>query len=401
MRGTPIRPYAAQLLSLGGSALLSFLTAFLFSTEARGELAIFMLLGTLGGYFLNIGLPAQLLQAAANNQTADLRQLLGIQLPIAAIGAVALYSVLQGTDAFPFVGVDVLLIGCLTALVAALFNAYSWVEYGRQRFDVSTAARGIVPLAALAASLITRAVGSHDILPTAINYLLAQTVALGVLVVRNLDLTSATGDVVTRPLGASLVVATKYFWTQSATLLLARLPTIASGLWYGARGAAVTAIALSVSELQSSMPQMRAAITFAEAAKLESPRLNREYLLPAAKLLILGLIVTVGAGLAGSLLLGGDYSTLWQMVLIMSPGVGAMALASSGINILTVRSSYLIPAAALSGACILAAAGLWLSSPHLHLGIAAWSLVSAAVGAAICVLAARDDPRSGPLGREG
>lgn len=383
------RPYSAQLLSVGGSALLTFLTAFLFSAEARGEFAIYMLISTLGGYLVGLGMPAQLLQAAAKGETRDARRLLALQVPIVLALSSAAFVVLWATRAFAFMPANVLVAACATAAIASVFNSYSWIEYGKERFAFSTSLRGAIPLIALVAALASYLAGTDSIFPTAVTYLLAQTAALILLLVRNPELLSAGGGEISLPLSSRLLLSLKYFGTQSLTMTLARLPTIAAGLWYGPRAVAVISIALSISELQSSLPQMRSAITFSDAAKQAEPRLGKAYFAPALKLLLVGTLIVIVVGLAASAILGGDYSHMWVFVLLVSPGVAAMALAASGINVLAVRHQYLWSGALLGAACVLAWAGLWMTKNEEYLGIATWSLISLLAGATICWLASQ------------
>lgn len=387
-----LRAYAAQLISLGGSALLTFGTALLMSPEDRGALAIFMLIASIGSYAYGLGVPSQALQLAARGDFVGVRGLFLTQVPIAFLLGGATVAFLLIVPVFPFVTPTVIWMSAAAAAVGALANLVSWVEYGLGRYFVATLLRGLVPLSAFAVTLVAAAVSALSVDVVVWAYVSAQTLALVYLLARNWA--RLRGGLPTLQVVAKCYSsAFRYFVLQALVMVLARIPTIAAGIWYGASATAAVSIALSLTEVQASLPQMRSAITFTESSRSEKPRLTKTQLRSAVMALIPGVVVVMIAAVVVSFVFDEAYADTWQLVAIMSLGVAVMGIGASALNVLTIRNQLGIAQVAVAAAVGLAILAFAIELPLLS-ALACWSMLSALVGVGVCVLAFRPGGRT-------
>lgn len=379
------KAYLAQLVSLGGSFALTFGTAFLMSATARGELAVFMLLGSLGSYAFGLGMPSQILQLSANGRHIDARALFVGQIPVVALIG-ALGSVfLVVAQPFGFVSAWLSILGMVSAVLGALFNALSWNEYGQGRFAYTTVLRGIIPAVASVAALLS--VGSSEggsVATVAATYVAFQGLAILVTLPRQLALwLRPKGWRAVSVLGAYRA-AFGFFSMQTLVLVLNRVPVLVSAVAFGAEVTALVSIAMSLTEVQSSLPQLRSAMTFHAASREAKPKLTKSYFLSALFALVPGTGVVLVAGVVASLVLPAAYGDLWLLVLVLTPGVAVFAVAGSSINILAVRHQSLGASTAIGIAALLQIGGFFVFGEwSLIAAISVWSIITAAVGALI------------------
>ncbi|MFP3461283.1 hypothetical protein R5O87_10575 [Arthrobacter globiformis] len=379
-------PYAAQLLSLGGSAALTFFSALFLEPDDRGLVAVFLALVSVGGYIACFGVQSEILQSAARGEGA-----FGVVIIRRHVIVQVIFAGLLGTALVvfkPFQGMSDALCYWAAAgvLSASIFNNLSWRQYGQGHFFLSTALRGVIPLATLCGSFVFYLFSGSSAENVAVTYVLLQVVCLVVIVPR--DLFSRLRENVR--MRQIYTKAAAYFFCQTESLILARTPVIASGIWLPPDITAAISISLSLAELQSSLPQMRSAISFKEASTSGKSRLSFRQFRSAIFALLPGTVVVVILSFVARVFLDAAYSQLPVYVAILSLGVAFQAIAASAINILTTRRSLDAVIGILFGVIATAGCGLYLFEFGLIIGaLAAWSILVAFGCIVIILLAMR------------
>lgn len=384
------RAYYAQMLSLGGSALLTFGTAFLMSAEDRGELAIFMLICSVGSYGFGIGLPSEVLKLTSTGNERGARKLFAMQIPISIGLGLLVWALLFKLRPFPFLSDTLLALAILCAIVWALFNTLSWGEFGRKDYAFSTALRGLVPGATILISLPFLILTTASTILVAAAYFTLTSAALVLLLLRIPSRNTRSTTSQTLNIRKSLRGATGFYGAQLLTLGVNRLPVIAAGAWLSPEVTAVVSIAVSLAEIQASLPQMRSAITFSEASSSRNARFTRNYAIKAIAALVPGTALVVVSAFALSLLLPSEYSSLPFYVLVISPGVALLALAASAINLLALRNEYgWVIVSQLVGISVFALLQAYEIGSTASTLLIIWSVISSAIGISIIIRARR------------
>jgi O-antigen/teichoic acid export membrane protein len=377
-------PYTAQLLSLGGSAALTFFSALFLKPDDRGLVAVFLALVSVGGYIACFGVQSEILQSAARGEGAFgdtiIRRHIIVQVAFAGVlgAALVVFKPFQGMS-------DVLCYWAAAGVLSAsIFNNLSWRQYGEGHFFLSTALRGVVPLATLCVSYGFYLFSGSSAENVAITYVLLQAICLAIIVPRDI-FSRVREDVRMRQI---YIKAAAYFFCQTESLILARTPVIGSGIWLSPDITAAISISLSLTELQSSLPQMRSAISFKEASTSGKSRLSFRQFKSAILALLPGTVAVVILSFVARLFLDAAYSQLPIYVGILSLGVAFQAIAASAINILTTRRSLDAVIGILLVVILAAAGGLYLFEYGVIVGaLAVWSIV-VALGCFVIILLA-------------
>lgn len=326
--------YIAQLVSVGGSAALTFLSTFMLSVPDRGRFAVFMLCATLGSYILSLGIQSELLKVSAKDGPAAAMgvasSLWRAATPVAVLGA----SILVLANPLPTITRPVLAAAMVGALLGAAFNWLAWVDFGHGSFARSTTMRGVFPAVSLASLFVAYFLGSDALLVwSVLGYLLALTV--GVLAM----LLSMPPPDLGRDVHAwgFLRPSLAYLVGQSATMGWVRFPLLMTAARADPTNAAIVGLSLSVADLQAHLPQMRAAITFREAAKTARPRWTADQVIKSLATLLPGSALAIVAACTLAAMLGDEYSDVPTTVLALLPGSAALALLASVVNILSAQ----------------------------------------------------------------
>lgn len=385
--------YRAQLLSLGGSAGLTFITAFFLPPSERGTLAIFLTISAIGGYLICLGTQSKILQLNATGREFRSSIIIQGQIPIQLFLSLSLYFLLSSTEAFPTFDLYTIVAVCLSVFIGGIFNNFSWAQYGRNNFVLSTAMRGLIPLGTLLVTLVHGALQEYDVRVAIGTYVCLQTISLFAIATK-LPL-RAPWRFSIREVLRTYRQTFSYFLTQGLTQILARSPVLAAGLWLGASNTAVVAIALSISELQSSLPQMRSAMTFQEASESGQRHLTVAFLRKAVIALLPGTLIVVAISFVATMLLPSEYRNLPLIVAIFSFGIAIQAIAASAINIMTLRQelgrSIIIIVACIVGAFASVYFGSVLG---LIPSLLIWTIIVGVAGSILILLAVRMPRRS-------
>lgn len=379
-------PYIAQLFSLGGSAALTFFSALFLVPEERGLVAVFLAVLSVGSYVACFGVQSEILQRTAKGDEAVagqiIRKHIPVQLVFAAVIALALIM------CRPFQGMSDALSYWAAAgiFTGSLFNNLSWRQYGAGRFFLSTALRGVIPFITLTISFVMYVIYSVSAEAVASIYVAVQILCMLFLVPRSVKGNSS-------PCVRMLNVyrsSGSFFLCQAESLFLSRTPVIAAGIWLHPGLTAAISISLSLAELQSSLPQMRSAISFKEASATREPRLTSQQLKASIRALIPGTVVVFILAFVAREFLDDAYSDLPIYVALLSLGVAFQAVAASAVNVLTARRT--LKTVILVQFLVIAVACLSLSlfsSNIVPLALAFWSVVISAGLLVIIILATR------------
>ncbi|WP_307424196.1 hypothetical protein [Pseudarthrobacter defluvii] len=278
----------------------------------------------------------------------------------------------------------VAVLSAMGVFVGSLFNNLSWRQYGNGQYFLSTALRGVVPLLTLITSFGLYVFLSVSATTVAAVYVSVQTICC-------LFLTEFSHIRESFSWGSMFAVykrSVSFFLSQAQSLILSRTPVIASGIWLPPAVTAAISIALSLAELQSSLPQMRSAISFKEASSARRPRLTSRQLYSALRALWPGTVLVVIISFAAREFLNEAYRDLPLLVGLLSLGVAVQALTASAINILTARRSLGTAIGIQLGIICLAFAALTnFSEGRVPVGIGLWSVSVALGGLGIIALA--------------
>lgn len=328
--------YLAQLVSLGGAAALTFGTAALLTAEQRGQLAVFMLLSSIGSYLLGLGLPAQILQLSSRSEVAATRTLLLAQLVPSFVLCVLGTACLLVIEPFGFMPLPLVLTGCASAFVGTIFNSLSWMEYGQGRFAFSTVLRGVVPGSAMLAVLALFYLGTASAQSASSAYLVAQVLAVIWITARHIP-TWRSMIWVPNIVRTSYAKSTGFFTTQAMIMVTNRAPVVAAAAALGSVETAVVSVSLSLAEVQIALVQIRSAMIFRSSSTERAPRFSRSHLAQC----LLAIVPMTGLVLVASLIapafLPEEYVSMPGQVAILSVGVITMGLVAPAVNILTVR----------------------------------------------------------------
>lgn len=328
-------PYFAQLLSLGGSAALTFFSALFLLPEDRGLVAVFLAILSIGSYIACFGVQSEILQSAANGKLAYADVIIRKHVLVQFLFSVVLALGLLLLRPFNGMSDTLALWACAGVLTGSLFNNLSWRQYGSGRFFLSTALRGLIPLLTLGVAFGMYLAGSVSAEAIAMTYAFLQLGSLSLLVSWR-----RSGNA--KPIVRMMDVykqSSGFFLCQSESLVLARTPVLASGIWLDPSLTAVISISLSLAELQASLPQMRSAISFKEASASDRPRLTRHQLMLSLRALLPGTAIVLVLAFVAREFLDEAYSDLPLFVGLLTLGVATQAVAASAINILTARRS--------------------------------------------------------------
>lgn len=379
-------PYSAQLFSLGGSAALTFFSALFLIPEERGLVAVFLAVLSVGSYVACFGVQSEILQSTARGD-GELACLIIRKHVIVQIAFAALVGV--GLAHFnPFQGMSVVLSYWAAGgiFTGSLFNNMSWRQYGAGRFFLSTALRGVIPLATLLISFAIYLTGSVSAEAVASIYVVLQLLCLPFLAQRG----AGGGGVRFVNMFHIYKSSVAFFLCQAESLVLARTPVIASGVWLQPQMTAVISISLSLAELQSSLPQMRSAISFKEASTSGRPRLTKMQLSSSLRALLPGTVAVILLSFLARMWLDPAYRDLPLFVGLMSLGVALQAIAASAINVMTARRSLNLVIGIQFALIVMAASSLILFAfGHVPSALFLWSIVVAAGCLVIIVLATR------------
>jgi hypothetical protein len=142
---------------------------------------------------------------------------------------------------------------------------------------------------------------------------------------------------------------------------------------------AVVSLAMSVVEVQSFLPQMKAAMIFRDEARASHPRLRRNQISRLLSFVVPGAVCAVCLAVFLQLTLSAAYDSLVLLVIVATPGTAALALLGSILNIVTVQgragSAALVLAGTLSIVYLASRTALVRFDDSLH-GMTAWSLVA-------------------------
>lgn len=375
-------PYFAQLVSLGGSALLAFVTALSLAPAERGFLAIFLTLSSIGGYIVCLGIQSSVLQLAASGRKLRAETILFAHIPIQFVLAAAATIGFIGLD--PFVGItpELYVLSGVSIFLGGAFNNFGWYQYGQGAFLLSTLIRGLIPMFSLMVGLIAQIFDLTGAIVYCAAYVVAQLVAL--IIVGFMPCGRMSWRWSANSLVRSYRASSLYFFTQSEVQLLARTPVLVSGVIFSPQQTAVISIAVSLAELQGSLPQMRSAMTFRAASESRSGRLEGDQFRKAVLALLPGTVLVIISSIVASHVLPTDYRILPLYVLILTVGVAMMALAASAINILTVRQQLKRVSLVLFLGLFAAVLGMSIIGQLTVSGaLLAWAISSAVAAAAL------------------
>ncbi|MDQ0767978.1 hypothetical protein QF031_000727 [Pseudarthrobacter defluvii] len=377
-------PYIAQLISLGGSAALTFFSALFLVPDERGHVAIFLAVISVGSYLACFGVQSEVLQCSARGDHLTARLIIRGHLLPQILVSVLTGAILLFAKPFPGMPDFVAVLSAMGVFVGSLFNNLSWRQYGNGQYFLSTALRGVVPLLTLITSFGLYVFLSVSATTVAAVYVSVQTICC-------LFLTEFSHIRESFSWGSMFAVykrSVSFFLSQAQSLILSRTPVIASGIWLPPAVTAAISIALSLAELQSSLPQMRSAISFKEASSARRPRLTSRQLYSALRALWPGTVLVVIISFAAREFLNEAYRDLPLLVGLLSLGVAVQALTASAINILTARRSLGTAIGIQLGIICLAFAALTnFSEGRVPVGIGLWSVSVALGGLGIIALA--------------
>ncbi|WP_146069587.1 hypothetical protein [Arthrobacter sp. B0490] len=332
-----------------------------------------------------------ILKCSAGGSFDDAKNLIAAQIPqqlLVATTLTCLMVLVQPIDGLS--NVLAILTG-ISIFLGGLFNNLSWSQYGAGHFGRSTAWRGIIPLGSLAVSAMVWFYADLSATTVASAYIVFQIVAIFAL--RSSVLPRPKVRMARAAVGASYRQSFPYFLSQGLTQVLARIPILATAAYAGAQEAAVVAIALSLTELQSSLPQMRSAITFREAAAANHGRFTRNQLQAAVLALLPGLVAVIVAAYVARAVLPDAYTDLPLLVLLFSIGVSVQAIAASALNVLTVRGHLLLASTVTGIGCLLTwSSYFWLAAVSTYLAVLLGSTFALIVGLVMIYLAFRRQP---------
>lgn len=378
-------PYFAQLISLGGSAALTFFSALFLAPAERGLVAIFLAIVSVGSYLACFGVQSEILQCSARGDTNQARQIIRGHLLAQAAFAVVVAVSFIAVKPFQDLPDGLSLLSALGIFVGSLFNNLSWRQYGSGQYFLSTSLRGLIPLLTLCVSYILYAFFSVSALAVAALYVSLQLASCMLIIDFSRVGGSRFGQ---RGMIGVYKRSASFFFSQGQALILSRTPVIASGIWLPPAITAAISIALSLAELQSSLPQMRSAISFKEASSARRPRLTKKQLMSAVKALWPGTLLVIVISFVAREFLSDAYHDLPLLVGLLSMGVALQAIAASAINVLTARRS--LGAAIMIQLVVICAAFAALmnfSVGRIPQGLGLWSAAVAMGCAGIIVLA--------------
>lgn len=379
-------PYIAQLFSLGGSAALTFFSALFLAPGDRGLVAVFLAVVSVGGYIACFGVQSEILQHAARDEGAISDTIIRRHVIFQILLALATGFVLIWFKPFQGMSDQLSYLAAGGIFVGSLFNNLSWRQYGGGKFFLSTALRGAVPLTTLAVAFGLYLFATVSAESVAGVYVVLQLACLPMLISWRGRRCEESHVSMRRVYGK----AGTFFFCQTESLVLARTPVIASGLWLSPDLTAAISIALSLAELQSSLPQMRSAISFKEASSSGQVRLTFKQLQSAVLVLVPGTVIVVLLSFLARSWLNEAYSQLPLYVGLLTLGVAFQAVAASAINILTARRTLGWVIVILLVVVVLAVACLSLFKiGSIALALASWSVVVAAGCAVVIVLSMR------------
>jgi hypothetical protein len=384
--------YLAQVFSVGGSAALTLLSTWLLSADERGQLAVVMLWFTLGSYIGSLGLPSQMLKFGAERNA---REAIAFLFPAAMLSTVTL-AILGACAAllatFRILPDYLLVVGVVGAGIGAVFNLLAWYDYGQGNFFRSTSMRGAIPLFSFFVLAVDWAVGGPaPVLLTACAYSLLTLVFVFALFRRTVygHWSHGRSEV---SFGPRLLSSVRYFSAQALALLWLRTPVLLAAMTGAAAETAVVSLAMSVVEVQSFLPQMKAAMIFRDEARASHPRLRRNQISRLLSFVVPGAVCAVCLAVFMQLTLPAAYDSLVLLVLVATPGTAALALLGSILNIVTVQgragSATLLLAGTLSIVYLASLTALVRFDDSVR-GMTAWSLVACVAVLVLGVQASR------------
>jgi O-antigen/teichoic acid export membrane protein len=371
--------YLAQVFSVGGSAALTLLSTWLLSPDERGQLAIVMLWFTLGSYIGSLGLPSQMLKFGAERNASEAIAFLFPAAMLSTVTLAILGSCAALLATFHILPNYLLVVGVVGAAIGAVFNLLAWYDYGQGNFFRSTSMRGAIPLFSFFVLAVDWAVGGPaPVLLTACAYSLLTLVFVFALFRRTVYGHRSHGRSEVG-FGARLSSSVRYFSAQALALLWLRTPVLLAAMTGGAAETAVVSLAMSVVEVQSFLPQMKAAMIFRDEARASHPRLRRNQISRLLSFVVPGAVCAVCLAVFMQLTLPAAYDSLVLLVLVAIPGTAALAVLGSILNIVTVQgragSATLVLAGTLSIVYLASLTALVRFDDSVR-GMTAWSLVA-------------------------
>lgn len=382
--------YLAQIGSVGGSALLTILSTWFLTPADRGDLAIAVLIMTLGSYALSLGLPSEMLQLGARYELSRATSLTAAFIPTAAVLALASWAIMVGLDVFPHTSSTLIAIAAAGAAAGAVLNMVGWYDYGTGNYVRSTLWRGIIPAAAFLGLGLSGLFGVAPVIACTATYCITTLMAVAWLWIS----VCVTGHEYPQSSTASwrriVKRSARYFVAQGATLMWHRTPLITSAFTSRAEHIAAVGLATSIAEIQAFLPQMRAAITFGEVARTTAPALTWRHMREVAIAAAPGALLATIAAFTIAMTLPSAYQQVPTLVLVALPGVAALAVLASVLNVLAVQNR----AAAAAGLLVLSLVLVFvlltgLMADRATLGFGIWSAGALGVVAILGALSMR------------
>jgi hypothetical protein len=300
-------------------------------------------------------------------------------------------------EPFSFVPVRLYWLGGVSAILGAVFNNLSWYEYGSRRYAFTTGLRGVVPFCTFVVSVPLLVETDAGAVTVALVFVVLQAIAIGVVLPRQRSRWHGAGFDRSTPLRRGYQDSAGFFSLQSLVMLQGRLPVIGAALWFGGPETAAVSVAVSLSEMQAVLAQMRSAITFAEASAEARPRFDRRFTLASVKTLLPGTAAVIVGAIVAREILPSDYGHLVWYVVILTPGVATVAVMASALNVLAVRRELSKPLVAFVIAVAAEALAFSIIGGDALLGaLGLWTLCATAGAMVVIVLASRrvrDDVR--------
>lgn len=382
------KAYLAQVVSVGGSALLTLASAWILSPDDRGRLATCVLIMTLGSYVLSLGVQSEILQLASRGQGGDALRIIALFCPVILLFSGISYFVLAGTNIFGTIGHGLLLAAMAAAGLGAVFNLFSWMDYGGGNFVRSTLLRGVIPATAFLGITVGLVAGGNRVLLAVSAYSVASLVSVCILASKLLPSTGVPSCRLDRLSLARNSLA--FFATQAGTMFWLRLPVLIVSIRGTAVQTAVVGLGVALAELQNYLPQIRAAMTFREAAQDESPRLGKRQVLQTVLAILPGAIAALMGAFILSLSLADSYRILPLVAACAVPGVAGIALLASTLNVLAVQRRSASASSVLLAVLALTGVAAWQVFPSsVILGTSLWSAAALAMSMAMTVAAMR------------
>ena len=376
--------YAAQLTSMGGSALLAFGSAFLLGSQDRGELGAFLSFTAVFGYISTFGAGYRILNLAANENSV---------IGMGFIKSRALETALVATILsvfYAFTAIEnywqQLILGTGVTYLSAMFSQLSWYSFGRGHVTIPTALKGVPPLIAFFCGGVSDE--SSRLLAIEIGYGVGWLVAVVVLA-RNMGVRPSflMGDRKTKLLGEISLKSGGLgsFLVQSGLLLLGRLPVMVGAFILPLEKVAALSIALAVAEIQLSFIQVANAGFSATMASSSHRKVTKQQYSKIVLGALLGSAVSLAATFVAHWFLEEKYPnvTLWILIFMLVVSTNILLVPASTLLLLKARTFLTsIVALAVLLTCSASTLAVTFLIDQIVVGLLAWGLGNLAISIA-------------------